>query len=53
LILYNLAGVLSALRSVHACLLAIVRLLLRSSSVSLSGFLDGCSHIEDGRWKII
>jgi hypothetical protein len=34
LILYNLAGVLSALRSGHACLLAIVRLLLHSSSVS-------------------
>ena len=48
LILYSLAVSLSGLLSTHACLLATVRILLRTSLGSLFELLAGCSRREGG-----
>ena len=48
LILYSLGVSLSGLLSTHACLLATVRILLRSSWGSLFELLEDCSRREGG-----
>ena len=48
LILYSLGVSLSGFLSTHACLLATVRVLLRSSLGSLFELLAGSSRREDG-----